>query len=366
MTEIFFRLRIPDGFAPDDATQLILTRALETEAARLGVPLAGSMDVASSFVLGRRAWLLAYVAACARFGPVGFGHIRPWAELFAQGAGGAEAVRVLARAFDLPDGASSVAIASAMGATPERLRGWLSMRSAAAAGGMLSELFEAGYLMRIGSAPTGAMDGWHQQRARSCSYHVPSVDGMAAAAALSPDIIASAEHAASITAPRMRWGAHTLAYARPLRWIVALLDEEVIPFSVGPVTSGRETCGHRIHGPGPFSIARAADYLSVVAEKCAITVDPAARREIIVKGGNELAQAAGGKVLWRDGLLEEVQGLVEHPVPLLGDFDPAYLEVPAEVLLTSMEAAFPDGAQSDAAGHGRGQARLGARAARPS
>ena len=207
MTEIFFRLRIPDGFAPDDATQLILTRALETEAARLGVPLAGSMDVASSFVLGRRAWLLAYVAACARFGPVGFGHIRPWAELFAQGAGGAEAVRVLARAFDLPDGASSVAIASAMGATPERLRGWLSMRSAAAAGGMLSELFEAGYLMRIGSAPTGAMDGWHQQRARSCSYHVPSVDGMAAAAALSPDIIASAEHAASITAPRMRWGA---------------------------------------------------------------------------------------------------------------------------------------------------------------
>ena len=139
-------------------------------------------------------------------------------------------------------------------------------------------------------------------------------------------------------AKRMRWGAHTLAYARPLRWIVALLDEEVIPFSVGPVTSGRETCGHRIHGPGPFSIARAADYLSVVAEKCAITVDPAARREIIVKGGNELAQAAGGKVLWRDGLLEEVQGLVEHPVPLLGDFDPAYLEVPAEVLLTSMES----------------------------
>ena len=139
-------------------------------------------------------------------------------------------------------------------------------------------------------------------------------------------------------AKRMRWGAHTLAYARPLRWIVALLDEEVIPFSVGPVSSGRETRGHRIHGPGPFSIARASDYLSVMAGQCAVTVDPAARREIIVKGGNELAQAAGGKVLWRDGLLEEVQGLVEHPVPLLGDFDPAYLEVPAEVLLTSMES----------------------------
>lgn len=139
-------------------------------------------------------------------------------------------------------------------------------------------------------------------------------------------------------AKRMRWGAHSLAYARPLRWIVALLDEEVVPFSVGPVASGRETCGHRIHGAGPFSLATAADYLRVMAEQCAVTVDPAARREIIVKGGDELAKAAGGRVLWRDGLLEEVQGLVEHPVPLLGDFDPAYLEVPAEVLLTSMES----------------------------
>ncbi|HJA78477.1 MAG TPA: glycine--tRNA ligase subunit beta [Candidatus Desulfovibrio intestinavium] len=139
-------------------------------------------------------------------------------------------------------------------------------------------------------------------------------------------------------AKRMRWGAHSLAYARPLRWLVALLDEDVVPFSVGPVTSGRETCGHRIHGPGPFSLASASAYLTVMAGQCAVTVDPAARREVIVKGGNELAAAAGGRVLWRDGLLEEVQGLVEHPVPLLGDFDPAYLEVPAEVLLTSMES----------------------------
>ena len=137
---------------------------------------------------------------------------------------------------------------------------------------------------------------------------------------------------------RMHWGSHTMAYARPLRWILALLDDEVVPFEVGPVTSGRETFGHRIHGAGPFSVAQAADYERVMVESCAITVDPARRREIIVEGGNRLAEAAGGRVLWRDGLLEEVQGLVEHPVPLLGDFDPAYLEVPAEVLLTSMES----------------------------
>ena len=137
---------------------------------------------------------------------------------------------------------------------------------------------------------------------------------------------------------RMHWGNYSQAYARPLRWILALLDEAVIPFSVGPVTSGRETCGHRIHGPGPFAVARADEFLGVLAGPCAITLNPAARRAMIIEGGNAQAEAAGGKVLWKDSLLDEVQGLAEHPVPLLGDFDAAYLEVPREVLLTSMES----------------------------
>lgn len=137
---------------------------------------------------------------------------------------------------------------------------------------------------------------------------------------------------------RMRWGAHSLAYARPLRWILALLDDAVVPFAVGPMTSGRETCGHRIHGAGPFAVAHANEFLATLAGPCAITIDPAQRRSVIIEGGNVQAAAAGGKVLWKDSLLDEVQGLAEHPVPLLADFDPAYLEVPREVLLTSMES----------------------------
>ena len=137
---------------------------------------------------------------------------------------------------------------------------------------------------------------------------------------------------------RMRWGSNTLAYARPLRWIVALLDDAVVPFTVGPVASGRETMGHRIHGHGPFSVAHANELLAVLADKGGLTPDAADRRKVIVEGGDAQAAAIGGKVLWRDGLLDEVQGLTEHPVPLLADFDPSYLEVPREVLLTSMES----------------------------
>lgn len=139
-------------------------------------------------------------------------------------------------------------------------------------------------------------------------------------------------------AKRMRWGANHVAYARPLRWIVALLDSEVVPFEVGPVVSGRETCGHRIHGRGPFSVAHASDLLPLLADKGGITPLPADRRAAIISGGDAQAAAAGGKVLWKDSLLREVEGLTEHPVPLLGDFDASYLEVPREVLLTSMES----------------------------
>ncbi|WP_308620073.1 glycine--tRNA ligase subunit beta [uncultured Desulfovibrio sp.] len=139
-------------------------------------------------------------------------------------------------------------------------------------------------------------------------------------------------------AKRMRWGAHSLAYARPLRWILALLDDAVVPFSVGHLRSGRETWGHRVHGAGPHSVPRASEYFSVVETAGGIVADPARRRKIIIEGGNAQAAAVGGTVVWKESLLDEVQGLVEHPVPLLADFDPAYLEVPAEVLLTSMES----------------------------
>ena len=136
---------------------------------------------------------------------------------------------------------------------------------------------------------------------------------------------------------RMHWGESHFLFARPLRWVVALMDADVVPFTVADVASGRMTTGHRVHGKGPFEVACADDFDAVLAEKCGVVVSGAERRRIVVEGGNRLAASVNGHILWKEGLLDEVQGLSEHPVPILGDFDPSFLELPAIVLLTSME-----------------------------
>ncbi len=117
---------------------------------------------------------------------------------------------------------------------------------------------------------------------------------------------------------KMHWGCGTFTFARPLRWLLAMLDGTVVPFEVGGVASGKLTHGHRIHGPGPFVLEHAAEYLDVQSEKCGVTVDPALRRAAIVEGGNAAAAKVGGSVLWKEGLLDAVQVLTAHPVPLLG------------------------------------------------
>lgn len=155
------------------------------------------------------------------------------------------------------------------------------------------------------------------------------------------DLIAAACPAivAALSFPkRMRWGSGDFTFGRPLRWLLALFDDAVVPFEVGNVVSGGVTWGHRIHGAGPLVVKSADDYMNVVIEKGGVTPDPAERRAMILAGGNAAAEAAGGRILWKESLLDEVQGLAEHPVPLLGDIDPSFLELPREVLLTSMES----------------------------
>jgi glycyl-tRNA synthetase beta chain len=139
-------------------------------------------------------------------------------------------------------------------------------------------------------------------------------------------------------AKKMHWGSGTFTFARPLRWIFAMLGDAVISFEVGGVTSGNVTRGHREHGFGPFTLASSADYFEVMSTKGGVTVDPARRRAAIIEGGNAAAANLGGKILWKDSLIDEVQGLTEHPVPLLGGFNASFLEIPREVLLTSMES----------------------------
>ena len=137
---------------------------------------------------------------------------------------------------------------------------------------------------------------------------------------------------------KMRWGGYDFAFGRPVRWLLALLGEEVVDFSLENMTSGRETRGHRVMGPGPFTVASAADYFKVIREDCKVVIDSETRKGRIVEEGDRLAKALGGKIVWTDALLDEVANLVESPKPLIGDIDPMYLKLPREALLTSMQS----------------------------
>ncbi len=149
---------------------------------------------------------------------------------------------------------------------------------------------------------------------------------------ISPQIILSLPFA-----KRMRWNSFTLAYARPIHWIVALLDEEVLAFSVGEIKSSNTTCGHRIHGKKNVEIKNTKSYFDVIKNQ-AIMINSDDRKAYIIEKGNEIASAHKAKIIWKEDLLNEVKGLVECPVPLLGEFDSSFLELPKEVLLTSMES----------------------------
>ncbi|NLP17558.1 MAG: glycine--tRNA ligase subunit beta [Firmicutes bacterium] len=134
----------------------------------------------------------------------------------------------------------------------------------------------------------------------------------------------------------MRWGDKEQRFIRPIHWLLALWGEEIIPFSVAGVESGRETYGHRFLSHGPIDIMEPDDYYDRLREHY-VVVDPQEREELIREQSEELARAKGGKVLWDKGLLEEVVNLVEYPTGLLGSFADAYLELPAEVVITPMK-----------------------------
>ena len=137
---------------------------------------------------------------------------------------------------------------------------------------------------------------------------------------------------------KMHWEGKGFTFGRPLRWIVSLLDDAVVPFSVGPLTAGRETCGHRVMGAGPFACEHADAFQDLLGDKAGVVLDPEERKRVIREEGDRLAAEKGGTVAWLDGLLKQVAYLVEYPKPILGRFDDKFLELPREVLLTSMES----------------------------
>jgi len=134
----------------------------------------------------------------------------------------------------------------------------------------------------------------------------------------------------------MRWGdaslsSESLRWVRPLQGIVALLGSDVVPFAIEGVAADRTTAGHRFHSHGPIAIESAATYAAQL-RAAHVIVDAAERRAIIEERANALAAQAGLALIPDAGLVAENAGLTEWPVPLLGRFDPAFLEVPPEVI----------------------------------
>jgi glycyl-tRNA synthetase beta chain len=134
----------------------------------------------------------------------------------------------------------------------------------------------------------------------------------------------------------MRWGAASLSseslrWVRPLSGIVAILGEDLVECEVGGIASGYLTIGHRFHGPGPITIGGASDYREKL-RACHVIVDHEERQDLIRAGAARAAAEAGLALVPDEGLVIENAGLTEWPVPLLGRFDAAFLDVPPEVI----------------------------------
>ncbi len=140
----------------------------------------------------------------------------------------------------------------------------------------------------------------------------------------------------------MQWGNGGLTWVRPLRAITATFGTDndepvVIPFKSNTVASGQTTFGHRFLAPDAIRVKRFDDYVQAL-EKAKVVLDIDRRKEIIKADADNLAFAQGLSVIHDEGLLEEVAGLVEWPVVMMGAFDPAFLEVPEEVIIATIRA----------------------------
>ena len=135
---------------------------------------------------------------------------------------------------------------------------------------------------------------------------------------------------------RMRWGASRAEFVRPVHWLLALLDAELVDCSVLGVQSSQQSFGHRFHAPAPIVIDNALNYERLLLEEGHIVADFNQRRNAIAKQVATLAEQVNGQAVIEDDLLDEVTALVEQPFALIGKFDSEFLSVPQEALIYSM------------------------------
>ena len=134
----------------------------------------------------------------------------------------------------------------------------------------------------------------------------------------------------------MHWGDLDAKFVRPVRWLVALLDEEVIPVEFATVQSGNVSRGHRFLGADEITIKNAASYVETLKENF-VMVDQNARRELISKQLHDMAASKNASIVWDDDLLEEINYLVEWPTALCGGFEESYLALPDAAIITPMK-----------------------------
>ena len=134
----------------------------------------------------------------------------------------------------------------------------------------------------------------------------------------------------------MRTGRGEMRWVRPLQRIVCVYDGAVIPFEVDGIASGNETEGHRVHGRGPYTVTGLADYSEQLSGAGHVLLTRDARRTKIETDAKAICAKHGLELVEDKGLLEEVVGLAEWPQVILGEMDPAFLELPPEVIQLSM------------------------------
>ncbi len=198
-----------------------------------------------------------------------------------------------------------------------------------------------------GGQPTKAAEGFARSKGLSPSdlvveemdggrYVIVRVDekGQPArdvfAGALS-DLISNLKFAKS-----MRWNETGFAFSRPVRWLLALHGESIVPFEVAGLTAGRVTRSLRFRSPEMVSVSTPSEYLDILAEQ-GIILDPSSRRKEILKQVKKLAAEVGGTPFEDEGLLEEVGHLIEAPTAMRGEFAETSLRLPSEVLVSVMK-----------------------------
>ena len=138
-------------------------------------------------------------------------------------------------------------------------------------------------------------------------------------------------------AKRMRSGASREEFVRPVKWLVLMQDDQVIPATIQGLNSGNQTLGHRYHSPEPMLIPHAKDYESVL-EAAKVIADFDRRQQLIVEGVHKLAAEVDAEAIMPQELLDEVTALVDLPVALRASFEERFLQVPQEALISTMQA----------------------------